>query len=127
MDPRIREIMEMLQNQVSIAQANPRTTTGEAAKQDEKLSTEELAFSVNLSESRLLVLFKADTGLTPMQYLKKLKMERAREMAENTHLKITEILEIFGFDNPSHFRRDFKREHGSSLIECRRKWREDGK
>jgi two-component system, response regulator YesN len=54
-----------------------------------------------------------------MQYLKKLKMERAREMAETTHLKITEILEILGFDSPSHFRRDFRRKYGRSLTKCR--------
>ena len=54
-------------------------------------------------------------------------MEKAKEMAEITHLKITEILTILGLDDPSHFRRDFKGEYGLSLTEYRRRRREDDK
>ncbi|MGH9844453.1 MAG: helix-turn-helix transcriptional regulator [Blastocatellia bacterium] len=127
MDPRVREVIEILRAQVPNVQDDSRVANRNAQKPIENFSTEKLAQSVNLSETRLRALFKADTGMTPDQYLKKIRMERAREMAETTHLKITEILTILGLDSPSHFRRDFKGEYGLSLTECRRRRREDDK
>lgn len=127
MDPRVCKVIGMLQAEAPNVQDGLAAATDNATEPVEKLSTEELALSVCLSESRLRALFKMDTGLTPTQYLKKIKMEKAREMAETTRLKIGEIMTLLGFDDPSHFKRDFKSEHGLSLIECRRRRQEEDK
>jgi hypothetical protein len=45
------------------------------------LVLEEIARAVNLSVPRLPYLFKAETGMTPAQYLKSLSMQKAKEPA----------------------------------------------
>ena len=71
-----------------------------------------LAASVNLSPSRLRHLFKDETGLTPAQYLKYLRLERARELLEGSFLRLKEVMPLVGINNESHFVRDFKKAHG---------------
>src|SRR5437764_1378103 len=71
-----------------------------------------LAASVNLSYSRLEHLFKAETGMTPASYLKKLRIEKARELMETTFLTNQQIIIKVGMCDESHFVRDFKKAYG---------------
>jgi AraC-like DNA-binding protein len=71
-----------------------------------------LAASVNLSPSRLTVLFKRETGVSPVRYLRTLRMERARLLLERTFLSVKEVMAFVGVNDPSHFTRDFSRHHG---------------
>jgi two-component system response regulator YesN len=80
---------------------------------------EELARSVRLSPSRLRHRFKADTGMTMRQYVRSLKIERAKELAGSTYLKIREIVEEVGGGEQSSFLRAFKRAEGVTLSEYR--------
>ncbi|MGH9845742.1 MAG: helix-turn-helix transcriptional regulator [Blastocatellia bacterium] len=110
-DRRICEVIQMLCDQElppppGKLQAINRKS---AYPKKEKKSIEELAESVNLSESHLHALFKAQTGEPLKHYAKRMKMERALEMIRDTHLKIIEIAEILGFGEVSHFSRDFKK------------------
>ena len=73
-----------------------------------------LAASVNLSPSRLRHLFKDETGLTPAQYLKRLRLERARELLDRSFLRLKEVMPLVGINDESHFVRDFKQAHGLS-------------
>jgi AraC-like DNA-binding protein len=85
------------------------------------IEVDEVAEMVNLSASRLRAIFKAETRLTLPQYLKKLRLERARELAETTHLRACEIMNELQVTDYSHFLRDFRKEYGMSLTECRKK------
>jgi len=78
---------------------------------------DELAREVNLSSSRLRHLFKEETGLSPAQYLRSLRMERARELGEGTFLRVKEIMNSVGLRNKSQFTRTFKRAHGLTPAE----------
>ena len=80
---------------------------------------DDLAQSLNLSPSRLRYLFKTETGLTPAQYLKHLKMEKAKELAESTNLRVNQILAMIEVGDGSHFLRDFKNAYGLTLSEYR--------
>ena len=71
-----------------------------------------MAASVNLSYSRLEHLFKAETGMTPVSYLKKLRIERARKLLETTFLTNQQIIIKVGMYDESHFVKDFKRAYG---------------
>lgn len=71
-----------------------------------------LAESVNLSPSRLHQLFKRETGVPPARYLRLLRMERARELLETTHLSVKQVMARVGVTDESHFVRDFKKTHG---------------
>lgn len=72
------------------------------------LSLDELAQSVNLSVWRLCHIFKAETGLTPIHYLRFLRMERAGHLLETSFLSVKEIAHAVGINDESHFVRDFK-------------------
>ncbi len=85
------------------------------------LDFDEIAREVNLSSSRLRHLFKAETGISPVQYLNKLRMEKARELGENTFLRVKEIMNSVGLSNKSHFTRNFKRAHGLTPTACRKR------
>jgi AraC family transcriptional regulator, arabinose operon regulatory protein len=78
-----------------------------------------LAASVNLSPSRLRHLFKSETGLTPAQYLKRLRIEGARKLLEGSFLRLKEVMPRVGVGDESHFVRDFKKAHGLPPIKYR--------
>ena len=79
-----------------------------------------LAYHVNLSPSRLQHLFKAETGVSLTQYLKSLRLERARELLETTFLSVKQIMTTAGLKNKSHFVKDFKKAYGMSPTQYRR-------
>ena len=79
---------------------------------DGRLTVTALAAAVNLSPSRLTVLFRCETGVSPARYLRALRMERARHLLERTFLTVKEVMAFVGVHDPSHFARDFSRYHG---------------
>ncbi len=82
------------------------------ANLDRKLTLDEIGKSVGLSRSHICYLFKSEYNLSSGQYLKMLRMEKAREMLEETFLNIKEIMTKVGIRDQSHFTRDFKRLYG---------------
>lgn len=84
---------------------------------------EALAKSVDLSSSRLRHLFKDETGVTPAQYLKQLRLERARELIDGSFLRLKEVMPQVGISDESHFVRDFKKKHGLPPIKYRHRKR----
>jgi AraC family transcriptional regulator of arabinose operon len=85
----------------------------------DELSLNQVAQEVNLSPSRLRHLFKAEIGLTPVQYVKSLRMELAKELAATTFLSVKELVSHLGVTDQSHFLRDFKRAFGVTITEYR--------
>jgi transcriptional regulator GlxA family with amidase domain len=66
-------------------------------------SVEEMAKSVNLSVSHLLKLFKSEVGISPVQYLRNLRLEKARILLENSFKRVNEIGFEVGITDQSHF------------------------
>jgi len=75
-------------------------------------SAAKLAGLVNLSPSRFHQLFKEETGVPPARYLRLLRMQRARELLETTHLSVKQVMAGVGVSDESHFVRDFKKTCG---------------
>jgi len=75
-------------------------------------SPAKLAALVNLSPSRLHQLFKEETGMPPARYLRQLRMRRAKELLETTHLSVKQVMAGVGLNDESHFVRDFKQTCG---------------
>ena len=86
----------------------------------QRLSLSELADSVNLSVWRFCHVFRSETGLSPIQYLRFLRMERARYLLQTSFLRIKEIRDIVGLHDDSHFARDFKKMYGAAPTHYRR-------
>ena len=76
-----------------------------------ELSLADLAQSVNLSVWRLSHVFRSEVGISPIQYLKVLRIERARHLLETSFLSVKEITHSVGLKDESHFVRDFKKAH----------------
>jgi transcriptional regulator GlxA family with amidase domain len=74
----------------------------------------DLARQVNLSESQLTRLFRAETGKAPWRYDRDARLERARELIVNSFKSIKEVMTAVGWNDPSHFCRDFKQRFGVS-------------
>jgi len=87
----------------------------------DKISVKELAETVNLSISRFSHLFKEETGMSPMAYFQKEKIENAKQMLSDSRFSIYEISTILGFSNESHFIRAFREQLNVTPGEYRRK------
>ncbi len=75
-------------------------------------SIRSLSESVSLTPARLRQLFKMETGQSPKQYLKELRLREAEKLVRNTFLSIKEITFLIGARDVSHFVREFKKKHG---------------
>lgn len=72
-----------------------------------KHSIEALAQVACLSATQFKYLFSKEVQLSPLKYLAKLRMEKARTLLMNTDMPISRIAEEVGFSNPSSFTRSF--------------------
>ncbi len=69
----------------------------------EKITLEKIAERVNLSAGHFTKIFKSVTGDTPIEYLNKLRLQKARKMLMNDVENITEIALQCGFNSSSYF------------------------
>ena len=65
--------------------------------------------------------FGAATGYTPIDYVRSLRVEEAKQSLETTGDTIDEIGREVGYDDPASFRRLFKRKTGLTPSHYRRK------
>ena len=85
-----------------------------AEHQGEELSLEQVAKSVHTSKFYFCKIFKKGTGINFTDYLSRLRIERAKSLLLNPHLRVTEIAYEAGFQSLTHFNRVFKRILGLS-------------
>ena len=76
------------------------------------LTLQQLADMCAVSPSLLSKRFKQYTGLSPMRYLMKLRIQKAVALLLNSTLKISEIAAETGFFDPNYFARIFKQTMG---------------
>ncbi|MDF7825473.1 helix-turn-helix domain-containing protein [Pontiellaceae bacterium B12227] len=73
---------------------------------------DELAQIAYMSKSSLLTVFRKATGQTPVDYLMRLRIQRAMEMLRQTDHTVTEIAFAVGFNDSNYFTRQFKKVSG---------------
>jgi AraC-like DNA-binding protein len=78
------------------------------------LSIDQVARHVAMSPSHFAHRFRAVARMTPMRYLKQLRMYTAREMLLSSGVRVGEAAARVGYESSSHFSRDFKRYFGST-------------
>lgn len=81
---------------------------------------EELAQEINLCKSQFVQLFQKELGISPIKFIRQLRFEKARELLETTFLSVKEISVSVGFNDQSHFVRDFKEKYGKTPTEFRK-------
>mgnify|MGYP000034148485 FL=1 len=74
----------------------------------------------NIPERTLKRRFKTATGTTLIDYVQNLRIEAAKRLLENGHTAVDEISVQVGYEDPSFFRRLFKRRTGLAPAQYRR-------
>ncbi len=77
-------------------------------------SLESYARRYGLSVSRFSELFRKHCGKSPMAYLTELRMQQACTLLDRTDLRIKEIAETLGYNEPFYFSRVFQKQTGMS-------------
>jgi AraC-like DNA-binding protein len=78
----------------------------------EPVGLSEAAAAVHLSPYHFLRLFKHEVGLTPHQYLIRVRLRRAINLLRDTSLPVTDVAYEAGFEDLSNFVRTFHRHVG---------------
>ncbi len=79
-----------------------------------RFTVEDLAMQFHISTSHYTALFKKKTGMSPMDYFIRVKIHYACQMLSQSKLKIKEVGEKIGYDDPYYFSRIFKKVTGKS-------------
>lgn len=88
-----------------------------------KLDVEQLAKMAHLSVSAFHRAFKEITSDSPVQYLKKIRLTKARDLMLQESLKANIAADKVGYESVSQFSREFKRYFGQSPAEMMRESR----
>ena len=86
----------------------------------ENFEVEGLAQAVFLSRIQLYRKLRALTNLTPADFIRRMRLQRAKELLEKNAGTVAEIADSVGFGNHSHFAHSFKEQFGILPGEVRR-------
>jgi len=86
----------------------------------ESLTAGDIAARLGVKPRRLLAVFRARFAQTPVQYLRRVRLQRARALLVATELPVADIAARVGFQYASYFNRSFRREFGVTPVEFRR-------
>lgn len=75
---------------------------------DPSFNVQQLSNALFMDRSQLLRLIKSASGLTPSEYLKKYRMEKAKSMLKSGDGTISEVAYATGFNSLSYFSYSFK-------------------
>ena len=81
----------------------------------------EMARTMHVSTFYFCKMFKKTTGLTFTDYLGRVRVEKAKNLLLNPHLRVSEIAYTVGFQSLTHFNRVFRKLTGESPTDFREK------
>ncbi len=86
----------------------------------ENPSAEIIASKLNISPSYFMTLFKSKSGSTFAEHLRKLRLNEAKRLLNETNLRICEIADELNFRDASYFSTQFKKETGMTPRQFRK-------
>jgi len=89
-----------------------------------KISLAEIAETTGVSKFHFTRVFRYATGYPPMIFLNRVRLQKARELLEQSDIKIKEIANLSGFQDELYFTRFFKKHTGKSPTAWRKKNRD---
>jgi AraC-like DNA-binding protein/ligand-binding sensor protein len=84
------------------------------ANQADPIDLDQVAKAMHVSTFYFCKMFKKATGLTFTDYLSRVRVEKAKTLLLNPHLRISEIAYDVGFQSLTHFNRMFRKIVGQS-------------
>jgi two-component system response regulator YesN len=80
---------------------------------------DEVSGKVDVSPYYFTRLFKEETGETFLEYLTRLRIERAKTLMKDPSVSIKDICAQVGYSDPNYFSRIFKKSEGKTPTEYR--------
>ena len=84
------------------------------------VSAEEIATHLGVASDRLLIVFRERFGCTPVQYLRRVRLDTARRLLLTTDLSVMDIASQSGLQDPAYLARLFKERFGMPPLAFRR-------
>lgn len=84
------------------------------------ITLEEIAAKIKITPEYLSTQFRKETGVYFSQYIKDFRIKKAKELLIGTELKLYEVAEKVGFNDPKYFSKVFKETTGQSVAEYRK-------
>ena len=84
---------------------------------DQGITVSEAASYVFLSQGYFTRAFRDDTGISPMNYLMKKRIEKACKLLQNNEIKVSAISLQSGFSSPHRFNVAFRKQMGMTPME----------
>jgi len=85
----------------------------------QNITVEELAQIVHFHPNYFTRFFRDHIGCSPVQYINRMRLDKAKQLLRSTSLSIKEITDLTGFNDASYFSRVFKKNVGLSPLEYR--------
>lgn len=86
---------------------------------DEDLKMDQMADAIGISRSVLYGKIKKLMGVSPSDFLRQVRMQRAEQLIAKSRMSISEIAYAVGFADPKYFAKCFKRQTGKTPSEYR--------
>lgn len=86
---------------------------------DSDFSVQKVSQHLNISSGYLSRNFKAAVGCTPIEYVNRLRIEKAKQLLSETDLPLSEIIQKIGYYDESSFYKKFKAAVGMTPIAYR--------
>lgn len=87
----------------------------------ENISLMDVAENINISKNYLCDIFKKELGVTFINYVTNLRIEKAKEYLTGTDMKMYEVSNAVGYNDYAYFSQIFKKHTGKTLSSYRKK------
>lgn len=92
-------IVQKIFDYINVAHSNP------------NIKIEQLCKMVNISHPHLCRIFKSETSMSMMTYLKTVRLKKAAELLKHSQMSIKEIAYSVGYNDEVHFCKEFKKNY----------------
>ena len=112
--------LSMVANEVTVQENEAESPLARRARayidghQADPIDLDNVAKAMHVSTFYFCKMFKKATGLTFTEYLGRVRIEKAKTLLLNPHLRISEIAYDVGFQSLTHFNRVFRQVNGQS-------------
>lgn len=88
---------------------------------DETLKIDEMAEAMNMGRTALFSKMKSLVGMSPSDFLRQVRMQRAQQLLARSKMSISEVAYSIGYTDPKYFTKCFKKDTGMTPSEYRAK------
>lgn len=93
--------------------------TVEANIDNPSFSTVQLGEALGMSRSQLYRKFESVTGMSPAEFIQRMRLKRAAQLLRDTKLNVSEIADMTDFNSIKYFNKHFKEEYSKTPTEYR--------